>query len=110
MLANRLTRAQLTEVPRGSERESWPSSGEIEFKNVVMRYRDFLEPSLRCLSFKIQPRMKVGIVGRTGAGKSSILQALFRLCPLDQGQILIDGRDISKVRLTLLRQSISLIP
>jgi ATP-binding cassette, subfamily C (CFTR/MRP), member 1 len=65
--------------------------GEIEFKDVTMRYRKNLQPCISNLSFKVQPKMKVGIVGRTGAGKSSILQALFRLVDLDAGQILIDG-------------------
>ena len=54
--------------------------------------------------------MKVGIVGRTGAGKSSILQALFRLCNLDEGSIIIDGQDITNLGLHLLRKSIAFIP
>ena len=60
----------------------WPSRGHIVFSNVTMRYRETLEPSLRGLNFTVEPGMKVGIVGRTGAGKSSILQALFRLVDL----------------------------
>jgi len=51
----------------------WPQKGEMEFRNVTMQYRETLEPSLVNLSFKVAPKMKVGIVGRTGAGKSSIL-------------------------------------
>jgi len=88
----------------------WPSKGEIEFSNVTMRYRETLEPSLKNLSFKVQPKMKVGIVGRTGAGKSSILQALFRLCELSEGTICIDGRNIADLGLHLLRKSIAFIP
>lgn len=55
------------------DKNNWPSKGEIELKNVTMSYRPTLEPSLRGLSFKVQAGMKIGIVGRTGAGKSSIL-------------------------------------
>mmetsp|Transcript_22711 Transcript_22711/g.34995 ORF Transcript_22711/g.34995 Transcript_22711/m.34995 type:complete len:99 (+) Transcript_22711:974-1270(+) len=57
----------------GAETQTWPSKGHIEFSKVTMRYRKNLDPSIKDLSFKIEPRMKVGIVGRTGAGKSSIL-------------------------------------
>ena len=75
-------------------KEFWPQRGDIVFENATMRYRETLEPSLRNLDFRIEPRMKIGIVGRTGAGKSSILQALFRLVELSEGKILIDGVDI----------------
>jgi ABC-type multidrug transport system fused ATPase/permease subunit len=75
-----------------------------------MRYRETLEPSIINLSFKVQPRMKVGIVGRTGAGKSSILQALFRLSELHEGQIIIDGHDTKDLGLHILRQNIAYIP
>jgi len=75
-----------------------------------MRYREYLEPSIVDLSFVIQPRMKIGIVGRTGAGKSSILQALFRLCDLSKGRIEIDGVNITDLGLHLLRKNIAFIP
>lgn len=75
-----------------------------------MRYRSYLEPSIVNLSFVAQPRMKVGIVGRTGAGKSSILQVLFRLCGLDQGKVIIDDVSYVDVGLHLLRQNIAFIP
>ena len=78
--------------------QGWPAIGKLEFKNVTMRYRESLEPSIRNLSMVIQPKMKVGIVGRTGAGKSSILQALFRLCEIEQGAILLDEVDICHLR------------
>ena len=69
--------------------------GKIEFADVSMRYRPNLPPSIENLSFTVQPGMKVGIVGRTGAGKSSILQILFRLCELCEGSVKIDGQDIT---------------
>ena len=53
--------------------QNWPHSGKISFENVTMKYRDNLKPSLNNLTFEVQPQMKIGIVGRTGAGKSSIL-------------------------------------
>jgi len=64
-----------------------------------MRYRDGIEPSIKNLSFKIKAGMKIGIVGRTGSGKSSILQALFRLCDLSEGRIVIDKIDVQDVGL-----------
>ena len=59
--------------PADDERKSWPTKGRIEFKDATMRYREGLEPSIKRLTMSIQAGMKVGIVGRTGAGKSSIL-------------------------------------
>jgi ABC-type multidrug transport system fused ATPase/permease subunit len=71
--------------------EQWPQKGQITFENISMAYRPGLEPSIHGLNCKIEPGMKVGIVGRTGAGKSSILQVLFRLTYCFEGRILIDG-------------------
>ena len=90
--------------------EDWPWAGEIEFDKVIMRYRKSLDPCINNLSFKIMPKQKIGIIGRTGAGKSSIFQALFRLFELDQGTIFIDGLNITEVGLHLLRKSIAFIP
>ena len=75
-----------------------------------MRYNEGLEPAMNDLSLEIQPGMKVGIVGRTGAGKSTILQVLFRLTDSFKGSIKIDGVDIKDVGLHLLRKSIAYIP
>ncbi|PPD84725.1 hypothetical protein GOBAR_DD18344 [Gossypium barbadense] len=72
----------------------WPSSGSIQFEDVVLRYRPELPPVLCGLSFTTSPSEKIGIVGRTGAGKSSMLNALFRIVELEKGRILIDGCDI----------------
>lgn len=88
----------------------WPSSGSIYFEDVVLRYRSGLPPVLHGLSFKILPTDKLGIVGRTGAGKSSMLNALFRIVEIEKGRIIIDGCDIAKIGLTDLRKSLTVIP
>lgn len=86
------------------------SSGSISFNNVSMRYREHLRPCLSNLNFDIIGGMKVGVVGRTGSGKSTILQVLLRLYPIHEGSILIDGQDIQRVSLSSLRNKISIIP
>jgi ABC-type multidrug transport system fused ATPase/permease subunit len=89
----------IKEIDESLKKQSWPSKGSIELQNVTMRYREGIEPSINNLSFKIEAGMKVGIVGRTGSGKSSILQALFRLCDLSEGRIIIDEVDVKDVGL-----------
>ncbi|KAI0646268.1 multidrug resistance-associated ABC transporter [Trametes meyenii] len=89
---------------------SWPESGEIEFKNVEMAYRPGLPPVLKGVSFYVKPGEKIGIVGRTGAGKSSLLQALFRIVNAQAGHIEIDGRDIGEIGLNVLRGRLALVP
>ncbi|KVI00797.1 AAA+ ATPase domain-containing protein [Cynara cardunculus var. scolymus] len=88
----------------------WPSSGLVEFENVGFRYRPGLPPVLHGLSFTISPTEKVGIVGRTGAGKSTMINALFRMVELEKGRILIDNYDISSFGLTDLRKVLGIIP
>ncbi|KAI9074946.1 hypothetical protein K1719_043109 [Acacia pycnantha] len=88
----------------------WPSSGSIRFEDVVLRYRPELPPVLHGLSFTIFPSDKVGVVGRTGAGKSSMFNALFRLVELERGKILIDDCEIAKFGLTDLRKVLGIIP
>ncbi|XP_078324316.1 ATP-binding cassette sub-family C member 5-like [Crassostrea virginica] len=90
--------------------DGWPNEGRIVFSNVQMKYRADMEPVLNEIKFDIHPRQKVGIVGRTGAGKSSLAAALFRLNELSGGHIYIDGVDVGKVSLGLLRSKISTIP
>ena len=75
-----------------------------------MSYREGLEPSIKNLTFNVQPGMKVGIVGRTGSGKSSILQTLFRLVDLTEGNVKIDGVDLTTIGLHQLRKNIAFIP
>ncbi|XP_017637071.1 ABC transporter C family member 12-like isoform X2 [Gossypium arboreum] len=88
----------------------WPSSGSIQFEDVVLRYRPELPPVLCGLSFIISPSEKLGIVGRTGAGKSSVLNALFRIVELEKGRILIDGCVLARFGLTDVRKVLSIIP
>ncbi|KAF4627468.1 hypothetical protein G7Y89_g10688 [Cudoniella acicularis] len=89
---------------------NWPSQGSVEFINYSTRYRADLEPVLRNVSFKINPLEKVGIVGRTGAGKSSLALALFRGLEAEEGKILIDDVDIGLIGLQDLRESITIVP
>ncbi|XP_047332545.1 ABC transporter C family member 12-like isoform X2 [Impatiens glandulifera] len=88
----------------------WPSQGCITFEDVVLRYRPSLPPVLHGLTFHIKSSKKVGIVGRTGAGKSSMLNALFRIVEIERGRIIIDDCDISEIGLTDLRSVLSIIP
>ncbi|KIO14748.1 hypothetical protein M404DRAFT_17610 [Pisolithus tinctorius Marx 270] len=89
---------------------NWPSEGRIVMNDVVMKYRPELPPVLKGLNMTIAPREKIGIVGRTGAGKSSIMTALFRIVELSSGSIEIDGVNIAAVGLSQLRKSLSIIP
>ncbi|OXU18927.1 hypothetical protein TSAR_000783 [Trichomalopsis sarcophagae] len=87
----------------------WPSRGKIEFKKFCLRYGRNEEPVLRNVNLIIEPGTKIGIVGRTGAGKSSLISALFRLARTE-GQILIDEFDTNNLGLHELRKRIAIIP
>ncbi|KAJ3186165.1 Multidrug resistance-associated protein 1 [Gaertneriomyces sp. JEL0708] len=89
---------------------SWPSTGAIELKDVQMRYREGTPLVLKGLDLCIPGGQKVGVVGRTGAGKSTLSVALFRMVELESGQILVDGHDIAAVPLSDLRSRMTLIP
>ena len=90
--------------------ENWPSNGEVIFDKVTFGYKQTIGVVLDQISFKLTPGMKVGIVGRTGAGKTSLLASILRLNELSGGKILIDGLDVSQISLTKLRSSIAVIP
>ncbi|SPO07647.1 related to multidrug transporter (yeast bile transporter) [Cephalotrichum gorgonifer] len=89
---------------------AWPTEGRVEVENLVVAYADDLPPVLRGVSFSIDGGERVGVVGRTGAGKSSLTLALFRLLEAREGTIRIDGLDISEMNLHDLRSRLAIIP
>uniref|UniRef100_A0A8C1G3C4 Multidrug resistance-associated protein 1 n=1 Tax=Cyprinus carpio carpio TaxID=630221 RepID=A0A8C1G3C4_CYPCA len=88
----------------------WPTTGHIEIRNFGLRYREDLELAISDISVNIEGGEKVGIVGRTGAGKSSLTLGLFRIIEAAQGEICIDGVNIAKLGLHELRSRITIIP
>ncbi|XP_025194322.1 probable multidrug resistance-associated protein lethal(2)03659 isoform X2 [Melanaphis sacchari] len=96
-------------IEEKSVANEWPSSGRIVFQNFNLRYSLNSPYVLKDLNIQIQSMEKIGIVGRTGAGKSSFIGALFRLA-LNEGKIIIDDMDIHKLALKDLRSKLSIIP
>lgn len=90
--------------------KAWPATGTINFKNYTTRYREGLDPVLKNINLDIQPAEKIGIVGRTGAGKSSLTLALFRIIEATEGHINIDDLDTSSIGLFDLRSQLNIIP
>ncbi|SCU77356.1 LAME_0A00826g1_1 [Lachancea meyersii CBS 8951] len=88
----------------------WPNQGKIEVNDLSLRYAPHLPQVIKNVSFTVESNAKVGIVGRTGAGKSTIITALFRFLDPDSGYIKIDNVDITSIELKRLRQSITIIP
>uniref|UniRef100_A0A8D2LRU5 Multidrug resistance-associated protein 1 n=1 Tax=Varanus komodoensis TaxID=61221 RepID=A0A8D2LRU5_VARKO len=88
----------------------WPHKGQVEFRDYGLRYRDDMDLVLRNISISIDGGEKVGIVGRTGAGKSSLTLGLFRINEAAEGEILIDGINIAKIGLHDLRFKVTIIP
>lgn len=89
---------------------AWPEEGNVNFKNYAVRYREGLDLVLRGITCYIKSGEKIGIVGRTGAGKSSLTLALFRIIESASGSIIIDGIDISQIGLHDLRSRLTIIP
>uniref|UniRef100_A0A1I8QDH6 ABC-type xenobiotic transporter n=1 Tax=Stomoxys calcitrans TaxID=35570 RepID=A0A1I8QDH6_STOCA len=88
----------------------WPTQGSLDFRNVQLSYREHLAPALQNISFKTEAFERLAIVGRTGAGKSSILAALMRVAPITKGEIVLDCVNIKTLSLYTLRERIGIIP
>lgn len=108
-LAN-LPSEESTRTPHTSPPASWPSSGAVTIANFSARYRPGLDLVLKDIALTIRSHEKIGIVGRTGAGKSSLALALLRMMDVAEGHIRIDGLDIAKISLHVLRERLSIIP
>jgi len=89
---------------------SWPTQGAVEFNNYSTRYREGLDLVLKNIDLDIKPREKIGVVGRTGAGKSSLTMALFRIIEPTAGNISIDNLNTSTIGLLDLRRRLAIIP
>ena len=90
--------------------KSFISKGKINFINYSVKYRPETPLILKNITLEIKPGEKIGVVGRTGSGKSTMLLCLFRILEANEGKILIDDIDISKIDLKILRQSLTIIP
>ncbi|KAE9419361.1 hypothetical protein Angca_002423, partial [Angiostrongylus cantonensis] len=99
------------ETPKGVDvPKEWPQNGQINFHSVKLRYRPKFPLTLDNVTFEIKSKEKVGVIGRTGSGKSSLCNVLCRLYPVTWGRIFIDGVDISTIGLHRLRKAMSVIP
>ncbi|KAF5121156.1 Multidrug resistance protein fer6 [Metarhizium anisopliae] len=96
-------------VDKSLAEQEWPSKGRVQFQSVTLSHRPGLDPALRDVTLDVAPGEKIGIVGRTGAGKTTLMTALLRLCEPSHGRVLIDGTDIHTVGLQLLRSRLSVI-
>ncbi|CAG0900694.1 unnamed protein product, partial [Darwinula stevensoni] len=98
------------EIPERKPKKNWPQEGNISFQDYQTRYREGLELVLKGISLDIKGGEKIGLVGRTGAGKSSLMLGLFRIIEKTGGKITIDGIDISQIGLHDLRSHLTIIP
>lgn len=88
----------------------WPTQGNLQVEGLVAGYAPDLPPVLKGLSFDVTKNQRIGVIGRTGAGKSSLTLALFRFLEAREGRIVIDGIDVSKMKLHDLRNRLAIIP
>jgi ABC-type multidrug transport system fused ATPase/permease subunit len=97
-------------IPETMPSISWPETGSIEVKDLVVQYAPENPAVLRNISFKVNPREKIGVVGRTGSGKSTLALSIFRFMEPTSGSIKIDGVDIHSIGLNDLRSRLTIIP
>jgi len=105
-----IQRSEAKTVLTEEQLKSWPSSGNLIYEDVHLRYRPDCDLVLKGVSFNIKGGEKVGIVGRTGAGKSTLIQCISRLVEIEQGNMIIDGVNTSDIPLDQLRDAITVIP
>lgn len=98
------------EIEECRPHNNWPEVGTICFRNLQIRYAEHLPSVLKNISCTFPGRKKIGVVGRTGSGKSTLIQAIFRIVEPREGSIIIDNVDISKIGLHDLRSRLSIIP
>ncbi|KAJ3277820.1 hypothetical protein HDU79_002121 [Rhizoclosmatium sp. JEL0117] len=89
---------------------TWPTEGRISIKDLEVKYSSKFDPVIKNLSVEIKGSEKIGVVGRTGSGKSTLMTALFRIVEPTKGTVLIDGVDVSRVGLNALRSRLQIIP
>ena len=92
------------------EDKSWPNEGKVIYENYSMKYRPNCDLALKNINININSGEKIGIVGRTGSGKSSLTLSLFRIVEAFKGKITIDGKNIAEIPLKKLRRAISIVP
>lgn len=97
-------------IPEHRPLPEWPTRGRIEVQNLTVRYSPDLDPVLHSVSFNINPGEKIGVAGRTGCGKSTLMMALYRIVEPCGGKVVIDSIDVATIGLQDLRSRLSLVP